>query len=362
MYGNAIKGARDIPGTSLPRLNPISGLQKVASLKRPLEADFEDGAGAVKRHAASREIIFRLLVSSRRVGKIIGKEGARIRNLREETGAQITITDASKTFEDRVIMISSKEEDAIGLRSAAEDALLQLATLVVEENGGDNMSAKGAQHQGTTNLIRLLIGRSQAGCLIGKGGATINDIRESTEANVRILPSDQLPMCIWVSHTDRLVQISGQLIQVLKALEIIASRLRENPSKEAITLKPNYFFRPQQLPYSEAAYPGFTGHQFRNGRNIVDTEAALYGDLNLKTAIAPLVQVVNVEMSIPSVLIGGVIGKGGAKITQIRTTTGCAVKVFNQEEGEKERKIAFKGTAEQVFSAQRLVQAFMSAQ
>eukprot|EP00249_Psilotum_nudum_P014350 c24779_g1_i1 orf=352-1422(-) len=346
----------NVPGTYfLPRLNPIPVPLGLASRKRSLEGEVEYGSGPAKRPDASSEVVFRLLVSASRIGKVIGKQGSQIRQLREETGANIKIADASTTFEDRVVVISSKEEVVNGLRSAAEYALVRVATVVIEERGDDNISAKVMpQHQNAPNLTRLLIGRSQAGCLIGKGGANIKDIREGTGASVRILPSDQLPMCSCSSQTDRLVQISGDLVQVQKALELIASRLRENPSKEAIVSRPMHFGS-RHMPYGQSAYLGYGSNSLAGG-------TVPFGGLNLQAVVVPLVPKVSAEMSVPCTLIGGVIGRGGAKITQIRTFTGCAVKVFDQQEGEMERKIAFEGTAEQVSAAQSLVQAFMSEQ
>ena len=45
---------------------------------------------------------------------------------------------------------------------------------------------------------------SQAGSVIGKGGEIVKTIRESSGANVRILPVEELPPC--ADPTDRVVQ------------------------------------------------------------------------------------------------------------------------------------------------------------
>ena len=58
-----------------------------------------------------------------------------------------------------------------------------------------------------SNLIRLVIGRSQAGCLIGKEGSIIKDIRETTGASVRVMPVEQTPFSSCMSESDRLVQV-----------------------------------------------------------------------------------------------------------------------------------------------------------
>lgn len=47
-----------------------------------------------KRRAKAQDVLFRILVPSRQIGKVIGKEGHRIQKIREETKATIKIADA----------------------------------------------------------------------------------------------------------------------------------------------------------------------------------------------------------------------------------------------------------------------------
>lgn len=47
-----------------------------------------------KRRAKAQDVLFRIVVPSRQIGKVIGKEGHRIQKIREETKATIKIADA----------------------------------------------------------------------------------------------------------------------------------------------------------------------------------------------------------------------------------------------------------------------------
>ncbi|MCO5559282.1 hypothetical protein L7F22_012878 [Adiantum nelumboides] len=256
-------------------------------------------------------------------------------------------------------MISSKDTEASELCSAAEHMLIRVASLVVDEDDSSLAAPIGpqVQPQGASNLIRLVIGRSQAGCLIGKEGSIIKEIREKSGALVRVMPPEQMPFSSSISDSDRLVQISGELLQVLEALKLVAQKLRDNPPRETVTLKPTY--HQQLMRYAQAAYPG--QYNPNNGLPVVP------GGLDFQAGAAPatsiaLVPKVTSEMSIPSALMGGVIGRGGVNITHVRSLSGCAVKVHSQEDGKTERCITFEGTAEQVSAAQSLVHAFMNAQ
>lgn len=62
---------------------------------------------------------------------------------------------------------------------------------------------------------RLLVPTSRIGCLIGKGGAIINEMRKITKANIRILSKEGLPKV--AAEDDEMVQVSI-LIRVVKVI------------------------------------------------------------------------------------------------------------------------------------------------
>ncbi|KAI5056412.1 hypothetical protein GOP47_0028230 [Adiantum capillus-veneris] len=345
-----------------PRLNAIPVPKNVPRKRSLPEQEGDGGPGPAKRPALglTSDIVYRLLVPSAKMGRVIGKQGARIRELREASGAQIKITDPLSKGEERVIMISSKDIEASELCSAAEHMLLRVASLVVDEDDSSLVAPIGPQQlqpQVASNVIRLVIGRSQAGCLIGKEGSIIKEIREKSGALVRVMPPEQMPFSSSISDFDRLVQISGELPQVLEALKLVAKKLRDNPAKETVTLKPTY--HQQLMRYAQAAYPG--QYNPNTGLPVVPGGLEYQPGAAAATNIS-LVPKITSEMSIPSALMGGVIGRGGVNITHVRSLSGCAVKVHSQEDGKTERRITFEGTAEQVSAAQSLVHAFMSAQ
>ena len=87
---------------------------------------------SVAKRAKGQDVIFRIVVPSRQIGKVIGKEGCRIQRIREETKATIKIADAITRHEERVIIISSKDND--DKVTDAENALQQIANLILKVN------------------------------------------------------------------------------------------------------------------------------------------------------------------------------------------------------------------------------------
>lgn len=53
---------------------------------------------------------------------------------------------------------------------------------------------------------RLLVSSSRIGCLIGKGGSIVTEMRRSTRANIRILSKDNLPKVATLD--DEMVQVT----------------------------------------------------------------------------------------------------------------------------------------------------------
>ncbi|KAM1175372.1 hypothetical protein ACFX2I_027793 [Malus domestica] len=291
---------------------PIPGSEPAhrTSLKRLREDEFsvvlsgqEPQEPGLKRRAKAQDVLFRIVVPSRQIGKVIGKEGCRIQKIREETKANIKIADAIARHEERVIIISSKDSDDSS--SDAEKALQQIAGLILKEDDSGTEAAKvGAGHV-AANTIRLLIAGSQAGSLIGMSGQNIEKLRNYSGATITILAPNQLPLCASAHESDRVVQVSGDFPAVLKALQEIGDQLRTtNLAAEYITF----------------------------------------------------------EMVISETLVGGLIGRNGSNISRIRNESGAMIKVYGGKGEQKHRQVQFCGSAQQVALAKQRVDEYIYSQ
>lgn len=61
------------------------------------------------------------------------------------------------------------------------------------------------------------------------------------------------------------------------------------------------------------------------------------------------------EMNIPNDLIGCIIGRGGQKINEIRQVSGATIKISNAEDGSSDRKVTITGPPECIGLAQYLI-------
>ncbi|GLT39602.1 hypothetical protein SLA2020_137840 [Shorea laevis] len=314
---------------------PPSTQEKLSAKRRRDEgesaASEDTEESAPKRQAKAQDVIFRIVVPSRQIGKIIGKAGHRIQKIREESKATIKIADAIARHEERVIIISSKDNEH--MVSDAENALQQIANIILTEDDASTEAAKmGAVGSGhvAANTIRLLIAGSQAGCLIGMSGQNIEKLRSSSGATITILAPNQLPLYASALESDRVVQISGDVPAVLKALTEIGNQLRENPPRQVISISPAYNYgliRPAQ-PY-------------------VDPTSADY---------------VTFTMMISETMVGGLIGRCGSNISRIRSESGAMIKVYGGKGEQKQRYIQFGGSAQQVALAKQRVDEYIYSQ
>ncbi|KAL2330137.1 hypothetical protein Fmac_017718 [Flemingia macrophylla] len=278
-----------------------------SSGKRRREDDAPGTTAAADQSAPKRvkgqDVIFRIVVPSRQIGKVIGKEGCRIQRIREDTRATIKIADAIARHEERVIIISSKDNDE--KVTDAEKALEQIAHLILKEDDSSFDASKVTAGHVAANTIRLLIAGSQAGGLIGMSGQNIEKLRNLSGATITVLAPNQLPLCASAHESDRVVQLSGDFPAVMKALDEIGCQLRT-------------------------------------------------------TNLA--VDYVTFEMLISETMVGGLIGRCGSNISRIRNESGAMIKVYGGKGEQKHRQIQFGGSAQQVALAKQRVDEYIYSQ
>jgi len=332
----------------------------------------------------------RLLMQGKEVGSIIGKGGEVVRRFREESHARINIS--AGTTPDRVVTVQ-------GTTDAVAQAFRLVSDKLIE-----SQAAGGAS--GLT--LRLIVPASQCGSIIGKGGGKIKELRDETGASIQVA-KEMLP-----SSTDRTVTLAGSVDEVCHCVQLIGYIMLESPPKGAnIPYEPNNTGSPfgagnfgpnngnfggnfNNTPNFGAGGRGnFGGAQgllgspsrggggFGTGANNMplgnsplsgllrglgnltgsggaDALAALAGRLNNAGDLQAREGTTTHEMKVPNEQVGAVIGKGGAKIAEIRAATGAMVTISKFVEGsedaaKQERTITIKGSADQVALAIYLI-------
>ncbi|XP_016156917.1 PREDICTED: poly(rC)-binding protein 4 [Ficedula albicollis] len=304
--------------------------------------------GSPEETELSITLTLRMLMHGKEIGSIIGKKGETVKRIREQSSARITISEGS--CPERITTIT-------GSTDAVFRAVSMIAFKLEEDlgAGGDGVSAGRAPV-----TLRLVIPASQCGSLIGKAGAKIREIRESTGAQVQVA-GDLLP-----NSTERAVTVSGVPDTIIQCVRQICAVILESPPKGAtipyhpglslgtILLSANQGFS-MQGQYSGVSPAEVTKLQQLSGH------ALPFGPLGHPPTMLPGLdassQSSSQEFLVPNDLIGCIIGRHGSKISEIRQMSGAHIKIGNQTEGSSERHVTITGTPVSITLAQYLITA-----
>ncbi|XLT27600.1 hypothetical protein HN873_058892, partial [Arachis hypogaea] len=69
--------------------------------------------------------------------------------------------------------------------------------------------------------VRFLVSNSAAGSVIGKGGSTITDFQSQSGARIQLSHNHEF----FPGTTDRIIMVSGGINEILRAVELILSKL-----------------------------------------------------------------------------------------------------------------------------------------
>lgn len=182
----------------------------------------DDRIPAPETVSQQQTVVFKLLCSADKVGGIIGRGGSVIKALQDDTGVTISIGPAVADCEERLVTITSVESPESRYPSAQRALVLTFTRYMesIMEKGLEKGSGDGS-----SVCARLLVPLNQAGCLIGKGGVIISEMRKATRAGIRMI-RDKLPKC--ASEDDEVVEISGEFVNVQDAVHQVAGRLLDN--------------------------------------------------------------------------------------------------------------------------------------
>uniref|UniRef100_A0A8C2XL00 Poly(rC) binding protein 4 n=1 Tax=Cyclopterus lumpus TaxID=8103 RepID=A0A8C2XL00_CYCLU len=234
--------------------------------------------------------------------------------------------------------------------------------------------------------LRLVIPASQCGSLIGKGGAKIKEIRESTGAQIQVA-GDLLP-----NSTERGVTISGNQESVIQCVRLICTVILESPPKGAtIPYRPSPSpaalliagnqvyeasdFAPHPLySVTQAGLDLQQAYTLQNQYGIPHSEMAKLHQLSMQQqqqqqqGLGPMAQPASAiipgmdsnsqtsqELLIPNDLIGSIIGRQGTKINEIRQVSGAQIKIGSQLDGTSDRHVTIVGTPVSINLAQYLI-------
>ncbi|KAG1334380.1 KH domain-containing protein [Cocos nucifera] len=320
----------------------------------------------------AEDLVVRVLCPSDKIGRVIGKGGSTIKSIRQNSGARIDVDDTKDEAEECLITVTSSESTD-DIKSAAVEAVLLLQGKINDEDD-DKVN------------IRLLVPSKVIGCLIGKSGSIINDMRKKTKAEIRISKGEKPKR---TASNDELVEVTGEVGNLRDALVQIILRLREDALRDRDGSQNTHKDGSQNAPPVDPLYtsslsvppvlPSIPSVASLSYDQRIETERGLgvlsgsslygysslqagengYGSLSSYSSKAYGGLPPYIEMVIPANALAKVMGKGGTNIENIRKISGAHIEVVESKSSRFERIAQISGTPEQKRAAENLIQAFI---
>jgi heterogeneous nuclear rnp K-like protein 2 len=206
--------------------------------------------------------------------------------------------------------------------------------------------------------IRLLISHNQMGTIIGRQGLKIKQIQDASGVRM-VAQKEMLPQ-----STERIVEVQGSPSGIEKAIWEIGKCLIDDHERGYGTVLYNPAVRvqpgagPGPLSNGGVTGGGMAGRSYNrtgNGADFSDSAPAPYSRRSGSDAASrpppPThdedgVELQTQNISIPSDMVGCIIGRAGSKISEIRKTSGARISIAKAPHDDTgERMFTITGSA-----------------
>ncbi|OAX77793.1 hypothetical protein ACJ72_07904 [Emergomyces africanus] len=283
-----------------------------------------EGPPKTEEEYAQSTLTLRAIVSSKEAGVIIGKAGKNVADLRDETGVKAGVSKVVQGVHDRVLTVTGPLQGTAKAYAIVAKGLLE---------GAPQLGMGGVVSNNGTHPVRLLISHNQMGTIIGRQGLKIKYIQDASGVRM-VAQKEMLPQ-----STERIVEVQGTPEGIEKAVWEIGKRSPINNSLGSGTSTGGYGGRSYNRTGNGADFSDQTGGYNRRS----NSDAANRG-IPLVTEDGEEVQTQNI--SIPSDMVGCIIGRGGSKISEIRRSSGARISIAKAPHDETgERMFTIMGSA-----------------
>jgi heterogeneous nuclear rnp K-like protein 2 len=282
-------------------------------------------------------LTLRALVSTKDAGVIIGKGGKNVADLREQTGVKAGVSKVIPGVHERVLTVTGSVE------AVSKAYNLIISQLVASNPASPSLSSPTTMH----TSIRLLISHNLMGTIIGRNGLKIKAIQDGSGARM-VASKEMLPQ-----STERIVEVQGSPEAIGRAVEDIGKCLLEDWERGLGTV----LFHPGTVDDRSGAarrpghgYSASYGGSRRSNGDAPRGRSSPPGSptqAHSPVSSQPPANLRTQNISIPSDMVGCIIGRSGTKITEIRRLSGSKISIAKAPHDETgERMFTIVGTPE----------------
>jgi len=286
------------------------------------------GEGGPKGRGRGRGIDFplRVLVSSDMVGAIIGRGGATIRNITQQSRARVDVH--------RKLEHSASLEKAITVYGQPENCTAACKRILeVMEEEAKNVGKP------TEISLKILAHNNLIGRIIGKQGATIKKIMEDTDTKITVSSISDISSF----NLERVITIKGTIPDIARAESEVSTKLRAAYETDLQAMAPQSVMFPGLHPAAMMSTVGLgSGHPAQQAYNRNQGYMPSPGLQGASRPAPPQVPMETSYLYIPNAAVGAIIGTKGSHIRNIIKFSGSTVKIASAD-GEEEASTSTVG-------------------
>lgn len=173
-------------------------------------------------HATSGSGLVKLLIPAYAAGSIIGKQGVAITQLQKQFGTNIKLSKPKDYYPgtlERIALIQGKTDGP-----ALNEVVGIMVDKVIDFPIPKEMVMTNSERP---RQVKIIVPNSTAGLIIGKKGATIKHIMETSRAKVQMTqkPEGQHMQPL----TERVITVCGERSQLHDAVNMILEKIKDDP-------------------------------------------------------------------------------------------------------------------------------------
>ncbi|KAF8643773.1 hypothetical protein AX16_008792 [Volvariella volvacea WC 439] len=258
--GARVVVSEPIPGNPERILNVSGPLDAVSKAFGLIVRRINDEPFDVPSLPGSRAVTIKFMIPNSRMGSVIGKAGSKIKEIQDASGARLNASEGMLPGStERVLSVA-------GVADAIHIATYYIGNILIEANERMPSSSHSSYRPGSRRAHtgssyvptysygsgppplhnppqqlqtqQIYIPNDLVGCIIGKGGSKINEIRQMSASQIKIME----PGAVGVGpngapaptggENERLVVITGQPANIQMAVQLLYHRLEQEKQKQ----------------------------------------------------------------------------------------------------------------------------------
>jgi len=259
--GAKVMVSESIPGNPERILNVGGPLDAVSKAFGLIVRRINDEPFDVPSVPGSRAVTIKFMIPNSRMGSVIGKGGSKIKEIQEASGARLTASEGMLPGStERVLSVA-------GVADAIHIATYYIGNVLIDANERNPATASGnatyrpysGQPRGQSYAPRgppppmynygppppvqlqeqkIYIPNDLVGCIIGKGGSKINEIRGTSQCTIKIMEPGAPQNAGGGPENERLVVITGAQHNIQLAVSMLHHRLEQEKQKKLASTAP----------------------------------------------------------------------------------------------------------------------------